>query len=98
MWWREILTWAIVLPFIPLNGAYWWAVVSRWQDRFRERCEQTFGVTIAPGARGHWKVSGGSWLRNVGIEWLQFLYFVAAMVVWSLATFVVVGGLMLLNE
>lgn len=99
MAWREILTWSIVLPFIPLNWVYWWAVQSRWQARFRRYCEQRFGVTIGPAPRGYWRVSGGgSAFRNFALEWLQLLYFIAAFIGWSLAMLALVGVLMLINE
>ena len=96
--WREVLTWSIALTFVLLNWAYWWAVVTRWQTRFRQYCERRYGVTIDPGPRGYWRVSGVRWsLRNFGIEQLQFLYFMAAITCWSLAALVVIGSLYLLN-
>jgi len=98
MLWREILTWAIVLPFVVANWGYWWLAVTRWQHRFRHYCERRFGVTISSGARVYWKVSSGSALRDFGIEWLQFFYFVAVITGWALGTLVVIGGLKLLNE
>lgn len=97
--WREILTWLIVLPLIPLNWAYWWFAMTRFQHRFRHYCERRFNVTIDPGARGYWRVSsGGPFLRNLGINQLQTLYILVVLIVWALSALVVVGGLKLLHE
>jgi len=97
--WREILTWLIVLPCIGLNWAYWWFAMTRWQHRFRHYCARRFNATIDPGPRGYWKVSsGGSMIRNFGIQQLQTLYVLIVIVLWALGALVVIGGLKLLHE
>lgn len=86
MAWPAVLMWAIAVPLFVLNLVYWAAVEGRWQDRFRRHCARKFALSIERGPRGYWRVSGsGSALRRFAIEWLQLCYFLAAMIVWSLA-------------
>jgi hypothetical protein len=93
---REVGTIVLALAVAGLNLAYWWAVVTRWQEPFRRRCERRFGVSIGTGPRGHWRVSGGSALRNFAIEWLQLVYFFGAFCVWGLGMLACVGVLSLI--
>ena len=76
-----------------LNFWFWWLAVTRWNERFRQRCERRYGVTIALRGRGAWHVvGGGPWYRRLGIEMLQLAYFMGVILGWGL----VVTGVMIL--
>lgn len=85
---------ALAVVGIGLNLGFWWLVVTRWNERFRRRCERRYGVTIALRGRGAWHVvGGGRWYRRLGIEMLQLAYFMGAIFLWG---FVVVGVIILM--
>jgi hypothetical protein len=81
-----------------LNIGFWWLVVTRWNERFRRRCERRYGVVITIGGRGHWNVvGGGPWYRRLGIEMLHLAYFMGAFVVWALLLLGVIGLMALIS-
>jgi hypothetical protein len=87
------------LGAMGLNIAYWWLVVSRWEVRFRRRCERRYGVSIQTAFKGAWKVIGARpWYQRLGIELLQLAYFMGAFLVWGVGVLLVILALWALSE
>jgi hypothetical protein len=84
---------ALSVPIVAGNLLFWWRVV-RGDAPFRERMARAFGVQIGTGSRGHWSVHGDvPFFKKLGIEMLQFAYYMGAFVVWSVAIVLAILGL-----
>lgn len=81
------------------NLVYWFRIVKN-EDRFRRYIERRYGVTIARGGRGHWRVTSGrdSVFARFAIELWQLGYFMGAFVVWAIAISLCVGAMWLIDR